>query len=132
MNNKSWLPEAFEKEKKNEREWAELIAPLRRILDILFVVEILIVLIGIVLIILLFALGNGQSLIQGIITIVIVCGAGVLVCYVAELRCHAQINHLSVEYQQRNLLKKLAVKDKKPVKQPIETDSSDGNDDEQE
>lgn len=72
MNNKSWLPEAFEKEKKNEREWAELIAPLRRILDILFVVEILIVLIGIVLIILLFALGNGQSLIQGIITIVIV------------------------------------------------------------
>jgi hypothetical protein len=39
-------------------------------------------------------------------------GGIVLLCYIGELRCNAQINHLAVDYQQRNLLKKMVGENK--------------------
>ena len=34
-------------------------------------------------------------------------------CYIGQLICYERINHLSFEYQQRNLLKEMAGEEKK-------------------
>ena len=60
------------------------------------------------------ALSNGAAaIVLNIISTALSFGGLVLLCYIGQLICYARINHLSVEYQQRNLLKEMAGEEKK-------------------
>lgn len=113
MNIKLQLPESFEKEEKDEREWESIIAPHVKLLKILRVAKIVIIVIGVLLCVLLAAAGNGttEGIIVPVVIFAIIFGGIVLLCYIGELHINAQINHLAIEYQQRNLLKKSVTKD---------------------
>lgn len=112
MEVKTMLPESFEKEEKDEREWEAFIAPIKTILKILQITKGVVLVLGIVLCILLAAISDGttSTIISAVITFALIFGGIILLCYIGELRCNAQINHLAIEYQKRNLLKKMAAK----------------------
>lgn len=118
MEVKTMLPESFEKEEKDERERAALIAPMKTILKILQITKGVVLVLGILLCILLCILfasisdGTISTIISAVITLALVFGGIILLCYIGELRVNAQINHLAVEYQQRNLLKKMVGENK--------------------
>lgn len=109
MEVKSMLPESFEKEEKDEDELAALVAPMRTIIHILNITQAVVLVLGILLSILFAVLSDGttSTIVSAVVTMLLIFGGIVLMCYIAELRCHAKINQLAIEYQQRNLLKKL-------------------------
>ena len=114
MEVKTMLPESLEKEEKDEREWAALIAPMKTILKILQITKGVVLVLGILLCILFASISDGtiSTIISAVITLALVFGGIILLCYIGELRVNAQINHLAVEYQQRNLLKKMVGENK--------------------
>lgn len=114
MEVKTMLPESFENEEKDEKEWEAFIAPMKTILKILQITKGIVLVLGILLCILFAIIGDGttSSIVSAVITLALIFGGIVLLCYIGELRCNAQINHLAVEYQQRNLLKKMVRENK--------------------
>ncbi len=110
------MPESFAREVGDGRDWEEFVAPLKTILKILSVAKAVILVLGILLCFLLsfLSLSNGTiaSAVSGTITLALIFGGLVFLCYVGELRCRAQIHQLALEFQQRNLLKQIAKKDK--------------------
>lgn len=114
MEVKTMLPESFENEEKDEKEWEAFIAPMKTILKILQITKGIVLVLGILLCILFAIIGDGttSSIVSAVITLALIFGGIVLLCYIGELRCNAQINHLAVEYQQRNLLKKMVGENK--------------------
>ena len=114
MEFKTQLPDSFVKEKKDEKEWESLIAPTKTLLKILEVLKAVFIILGILMCILFGALSNGAAaIVLNIISTALSFGGLVLLCYIGQLICYARINHLSVEYQQRNLLKEMAGEEKK-------------------
>ena len=113
MEAKTRLPESFEKEIKDEKEWEAFIAPMKTILKILHITKGIVLGLGILLCILFAAISDGttSTIVSAVITLALIFGGIILLCYIGELHCNAQINHFAIEYQQRNLLKKLAEKD---------------------
>ena len=114
MEVKTMLPESFENEEKDEKEWEAFIAPMKTILKILQITKGIVLVLGILLCILFAIIGDGttSSIVSAVITLALIFGGIVLLCYIGELRCNAQTNHLAVEYQQRNLLKKMVGENK--------------------
>lgn len=90
------------------------IAPTKTLLKILEVLKAVFIILGILMCILFGALSNGAAaIVLNIISTALSFGGLVLLCYIGQLICYARINHLSVEYQQRNLLKEMAGEEKK-------------------
>lgn len=114
MEVKTMLPESFENEEKDEKEWEAFIAPMKTILKILQITKGIVLVLGILLCILFAIISDAttSTIVSAVITLALIFGGIVLLCYIGELRCNAQINHLAVEYQQRNLLKKMVGENK--------------------
>ena len=114
MEVKTMLPESFENEEKDEKEWEAFIAPMKTILKILQITKGIVFVLGILLFILFAIISDAKTstIVSAVITLALIFGGIVLLCYIGELRCNAQINHLAVEYQQRNLLKKMVGENK--------------------
>lgn len=114
MEVKTMLPESFENEEKDEKEWEAFIAPMKTILKILQITKGIVLVLGILLFILFAIISDAKTstIVSAVITLALIFGGIVLLCYIGELRCNAQINHLAVEYQQRNLLKKMVGENK--------------------
>ena len=114
MEVKTMLPESFENEEKDEKEWEAFIAPMKTILKILQITKGIVLVLGILLCILFAIISDAttSTIVSAVITLALIFGGIVLLCYIGELRCNAQINLLAVEYQQRNLLKKMVGENK--------------------
>ena len=114
MEVKTMLPESFENEEKDEKEWEAFIAPMKTILKILQITKGIVLVLGIWVVILFAIISDAKTstIVSAVITLALIFGGIVLLCYIGELRCNAQINHLAVEYQQRNLLKKMVGENK--------------------
>lgn len=114
MEVKTMLPESFENEEKDEKEWEAFIAPMKTILKILQITKGIVLVLGILLCILFAIISDAttSTIVSAVITLALIFGGIVLLCYIGELRCNAQINHLAVDYQQRNLLKKMVGENK--------------------
>ena len=114
MEVKTMLPESFENEEKDEKEWEAFIAPMKTILKILQITKGIVLVLGILLCILFAIISDAttSTIVSAVITLALIFGGIVLLCYIGELRCNAQINHLAVEYQQRNLLKEMVGENK--------------------
>ena len=114
MEVKTMLPESFENEEKDEKEWEAFIAPMKTILKILHMTKGIVLVLGILLCILFAIISDAttSTIVSAVITLALIFGGIVLLCYIGELRCNAQINHFAVDYQQRNLLKKMVGENK--------------------
>lgn len=110
------MPKSFRREEQDIQDWEEFVAPLKTILKILGVAKIVVLVLGILLGFLVLCLnlieGTIVSAVSGTVSIVVIFGGLIFLCYVGELRCKAQIHQLALAYQQRNLLKQIAKKDK--------------------